>query len=147
MQTLVRDILKAKGSEVITCEGRETVLAVAKKMVDHNVGAVVMMDGGAVCGIFSERDFLRKMVQDPHDPSTTLLREIATCNVVCVDPGYTVSEAMAIMTEVHIRHLPVMEHGRLVGLVSIGDLVKQVSRDQETHIRYLTDYVSGKYPG
>lgn len=147
MHTLVRDILKTKGSEVITCRGGETVLAVAKKMVDHNVGAVVMMDGESVCGIFSERDFLRKMVTDPHDPSTTQLREIATCNVVCVDPGYTVAEAMAVMTEVHVRHLPVMEKGTLVGLVSIGDLVKQVSQDQETHIRYLTDYVSGKYPG
>jgi len=77
----------------------------------------------------------------------TAVKEIATCNIVCVDPDTSVEESMAIMTQKRIRHLPVMESGKLVGIVSIGDLVKQVSKDQETHIRYLTDYVSGKYPG
>jgi CBS domain-containing protein len=147
MRTTIRDILRAKGSEVITCEADESVFAAVEKMVAKKVGAVVVMEGGSLCGIFSERDFLRSYAVDHVDPKTTAVKSVSSCNVVCVAPDEDVEEAMAVMTEVRIRHLPVIEAGKLVGVVSIGDLVKQVSRDREAHIHYLTDFVSGKYPG
>lgn len=146
MSTTIRDILNVKGSDVLTIDGSETVYTAVKKMVDHKVGAIIIMDEGAVCGIYTERDFLRSVVVDPRDAKTTQVKATSSCNVVAVDPSTTVEEAMAVMTEARIRHLPVMEKGNLVGLVSIGDLVKQASKDQQAHIHYLTEYLTGKYP-
>ena len=115
-------------------------------MARHNIGGVLITTDDGICGIFTERDYMRKVAGTNVDVRGTKVVDIASCNLVVVDPNYSVGEAMAIMTEQHCRHLPVMEGDKLVGLVSIGDLVKQASADQETHIHYLTDYLTGKYP-
>jgi CBS domain-containing protein len=143
----IGDVLKKKGSTVITVEGNEPIQSALELMTRHNIGGVIITNEGAICGIFTERDYLRKVALTGIDPRTHQALDMSSCNLVAVDRSFTVREAMAIMTEQRCRHLPVMEGGRLVGIVSIGDLVKQASEDQETHIRYLTDYVSGKYPG
>jgi CBS domain-containing protein len=116
-------------------------------LVRHNIGAVLVTKDGGICGIFTERDYLKKVAISNLPPKSTKVEDISSCNIVVVDPSYSATEAMAIMTEQHCRHLPVMQGDQLVGIVSIGDLVKQASSDQETHIHYLTDYVTGKYPG
>lgn len=142
----VGDVLKKKGTKVITIDGQETIHHALELMIRHNIGAVIITSEGSICGIFTERDYLRKVALTAADPRALKVLDISTCNLVAVDASYSVREAMAIMTEERCRHLPVMDGGQLVGLVSIGDLVKQASEDQETHIRYLTDYLAGKYP-
>lgn len=142
----VGDVLKKKGSHVVTINSDEPVSNAVELMNRHNIGAVLVMTEGGVCGIFTERDYMKKIAGSTVDVKMTKVMDISSCNLVAVDPSYSVMEAMAIMTEQHCRHLPVMENNELVGLVSIGDLVKQMSADQRTHIHYLTDYVTGKYP-
>lgn len=143
----VSDILNKKGSKVVTINSDEAIHAAVELMVRHNIGAVIVTTDGGICGIFTERDYLRKVAVTTLDQKTTKVGDISSCNLVAIDPTYSVGEAMAIMTEQRCRHLPVMDGGELVGLVSIGDLVKQASVDQQTHIHYLTDYLTGKYPG
>jgi CBS domain-containing protein len=143
----VADILKKKGSTVITVGADDTVHNALELMVRHNVGALIVTTAAGICGIFTERDYLRKVALTALPSKNTKVMDISTCNVVAVDPSYTVSQAMAVMTSQRCRHLPVMDGGQLVGLVSIGDLVKQASDDQDAAIHLLTDYVTGKYPG
>ena len=143
----IADILAKKGSQVYTIERTESVLAAVKKMVEMNTGSLLVTQSGEICGIISERDYLRNIVLEGRTSKTTQVREIMTPNVICVGTGHTVEECMAIMTEKRIRHLPVVDQGKLAGIVSIGDLVKQLSRDQQCEIQYLTDYITGKYPG
>jgi signal-transduction protein with cAMP-binding, CBS, and nucleotidyltransferase domain len=100
-----------------------------------------------MCGVLTERDYLRRIVLEGRTSRNTLVKDVMTSNVICVDPSRTIQECMATMTAAHIRHLPVMEGAELVGIVSIGDLVKYLSKEQETQIRYLKDYICGKYPG
>lgn len=142
----VEDVLKKKGHHVVTINSDEPVSNAVELMIRHNIGAVLVMTEGGVCGIFTERDYMKKVAGSCVDVKMTKVMDISSCNLVAVDPSYPVMEAMAIMTEQRCRHLPVMEKDKLMGLVSIGDLVKQMSADQQTHIHYLTDYVTGKYP-
>jgi CBS domain-containing protein len=142
----VEDILNKKGNKVITINADEPIVNAVELMVRHNIGAVLVVTEGGICGIFTERDYMRKVAGSSIDTKKTRVMDISSCNLVAIDPSYSVTEAMAIMTEQHCRHLPVMEKDELVGLVSIGDLVKQASIDQATHIHYLTDYLTGKYP-
>jgi CBS domain-containing protein len=115
-------------------------------MVDHNVGALLVLDGEEVKGIITERDYLREFVLIGRTSRETLVREIMKVQVICVEPNRPVEDCMSIMSSRRIRHLPVIEEGRLVGIVSIGDIVKQRAADREVEIRYLTDYITGKYP-
>ncbi len=142
----VGEVLKKKGDQVITLDSDKMVSEAVELLARHNIGAILIVTEKGICGIFSERDYMRKIAATHFEPRKTVVMDISTCTLVAIDPSYTVLEAMAIMTEQHCRHLPVMEHEELVGLVSIGDLVKQASEDQETHIHYLTDYVTGRYP-
>jgi len=143
----VADILAAKGSQVFTIERTQSVLDAVKKMVELQTGSLLVTQAGEVCGIISERDYVRNIVLEGRTSKGTQVREIMTPNVICVGPDHTVEQCMAIMTEKRIRHLPVVDKGKLAGVVSIGDLVKQLSRDQQYEIKYLTDYITGKYPG
>ncbi len=143
----VEHILKEKGSTVHKTTPGDTVLEAVEKMCAHKVGALLVCDAGHPVGMFSERDLMTAVILGRKDPAATTVGEVMSREVVYVEPGTSASEAMAVMTERRCRHLPVAQEGRLVGLISIGDLVRAASRNQEFEIRSLTDYICGKYPG
>jgi len=143
----VVDLIRTKGNDVYSIESNASVYEAVQKMVTQNVGSLLVMDGSEIRGIITERDYLRDIVLKGRTSRTTAVREIMTKQVVCVEPADSIEDCMAVMTERRIRHLPVVEGGRLIGLVSIGDVVKQLSKDQRAEIRYLTDYITGRYPG
>lgn len=147
MDTQVKDILREKGSFVLTIAPDESVFAAISKMVDHNVGSIVIVDDG-VEGIFTERDYLRDIILEERSSKTTAIRDVMTTDLIVVDPEYDAEECLAIMTEEKIRHLPVVEQGDagdLAGIISIGDCVKRLSRDRKTRIRSLEQYIKGGY--
>src|ERR1700752_479194 len=140
----VSDILDAKGRNVLEIDGGATVLDAVTKMVEHNVGSLLVTEAGRLAGIVTERDYLRRVTLEGRDERTTPVREIVTSELVYTTPESTIEECMAIMTERRIRHLPVLDDAReVVGVVSIGDLVKFQSREQSVQIKFLTDYISG----
>lgn len=142
----IANVLAGKGHEVHTIPQEATVYDAVVRMVERNVGSLLVLDGDRIAGIVTERDYLRRIVVMGRTSKTTRVEEIMTSQVVCVGPSVPVEEAMAIMSDRRIRHLPVVDQDRLIGLVSIGDLVKQTARDHKFHIQYLTDYICGKYP-
>jgi CBS domain-containing protein len=142
----VADLLRAKGSTIYTISGDATVYDAIVEMVRHNVGSLLVVQDGAPRGIITERDYLREVALKGRTSRNTEVSQIMSRDVIVVDPNRSLEECMAIMTERRIRHLPVADTGRLVGLVSIGDVVKQLSKDQKFEIQYLTDYITGKYP-
>lgn len=142
----VADILRSKGSTIYSIRSDESVYEAVRAMVGHNVGSLLVLDGDEVKGIVTERDYLREIVLRGRTSKSTLVHEIMTREIVVIEPGRSIEECMAIMTERRIRHLPVVEAGSLVGVISIGDLVKRIASDREVEIRYLTDYITGKYP-
>lgn len=143
----VADILGSKGSVVHTIDKQQTVLEAVEAMVANNVGSLIVTDSGDVFGIFTERDYLRRIVLEGRRSHTTRVGEVATERLIAVDPSVAIEDCMAMMTREHIRHLPVIDNRGLVGLISIGDIVKFLSREREAEIRYLRDYIAGRYPG
>ena len=140
----VSDILDAKGTDVLGIEGSATVHEAVARMVEANIGALLVYESGALAGIVTERDYLRRVAVEGRDERTTPVREIMSRELVYVGPDATVDECMAVMTERRIRHLPVVGEGReVLGIVSIGDVVKFQSREQSVQIRFLTEYISG----
>ena len=138
----VAKVLEGKGSEVLTIDADATVFEAIRRMVEANVGALLVTDGGNVAGIVTERDYLRRVTLEGRTEEETLVREIMTSPLVYVTPETSVDECMAVMTERRIRHLPVFTENRdLVGVVSIGDLVKFKSAEQDFQIRFLTEYI------
>ena len=141
----VGEILGQKGREVISIARGATVFEAVKAMVEANVGAVLVSgDGAEIAGIFTERDYLRRIAVEGRTSRETLVQDVMSSPVVVVTPETPVEEAMAVMTDRRIRHTPVVEDGRVVGLVSIGDLVKFQSRQQSFQIQYLTDYITAR---
>ena len=143
----VAHILKEKGSKVHRATPGDTVLEAVQKMCAEGVGALLVCDAGRPVGMFTERDLMNAVILARMDPATTTVGEVMSREVVYVEPTSAAAEAMAIMTERRCRHLPVAEEGQLLGLISIGDLVRWASRNQEFEIRKLTEYICGKYPG
>ena len=140
----VSDILEGKGRQVLSIEGSATVYEAIAKMVEGNVGALLVNEDGRLAGIVTERDYLRRVTLQGRDERTTPVREIMTSELVYVGPEASIDECMAVMTERRIRHLPVLTDEReVVGIVSIGDLVKFQSKEQSVQIRFLTEYISG----
>ena len=140
----VSDILEGKGSDVLGIEASATVYEAVAKMVEGNVGALLVYEAGTLAGIVTERDYLRRVAIQGRDERTTAVREIMTRELVYVGPETSVDECMAVMTERRIRHLPVLGDGReVLGIVSIGDVVKFQSTEQSVQIRFLTEYISG----
>jgi CBS domain-containing protein len=140
----VSDILGGKSREVLGIEGSATVYEAIAKMVDANIGALLVYEDGGLAGIVTERDYLRRVTLQGRDERITPVREIMTSELVYVGPETSVDECMAVMTERRIRHLPVLTDEREVaGIVSIGDLVKFQSREQSVQIRFLTEFISG----
>jgi len=142
----VADILARKGSQVFTVQKSATTFDALREMVERNVGSLMVLDGDAVVGIFTERDYLRRVALAGRPPEATRVGEVMTECLVVLDPGRTVEECMSIMTQQRTRHLPVLAEGRLAGMLSIGDLVKHLSAEREVEVRYLTDYIVGRYP-
>ena len=138
----VAEVLEGKGSEVLTIDAGATVFEAIKRMVEANVGALLVTEGGKVAGIVTERDYLRRVTLEGRTEEETLVREIMTAPLVYVTPDTSVDECMAVMTERRIRHLPVFTEDRdLAGIVSIGDVVKFKSAEQDFQIRFLTEYI------
>jgi len=147
-ESLVRDILKSKASDTVwTVRPDETVFAALKRMALYNVGALLVMEHQHVVGIITERDYARKVVLRDRSSRTTLVREIMDHQVLFVTPDDSAEGCLALMTEKRIRHLPVYENEELIGLVSMGDVVKAVFSDREYMIDHLTRYITGSYSG
>jgi len=135
--------LATKGSDVLQIEGSATVLDAIKRMVEANVGSLLVFEEGKLAGIVTERDYLRRVTLEGRDEKETPVREIMTAPLVYVTPDTSIDECMAVMTERRIRHLPVLTDGRdVAGIVSIGDVVKFQSKQQNAQIRLLTDYIT-----
>lgn len=143
MQKTVGQLLNAKGTDVWTIGPDAIVYDALRMLADKNVGALVVVDGGKVCGIVSERDYARKIVLEGRDSRESSVADIMTADVKTITRDRTVSECMTTITELHIRHLPVVEDGELVGLISVGDIVKAVIAEQAFLIQQLEQYITG----
>ena len=141
--TTAHDILRFKGQTVHSVRADDTVLAALGVMAEHDIGAVLVFDGDELLGILTERDYARKVALVGRASKDSPVRAIMTANAVCVPPGRTVEECMGLMTERRVRHLPVVENGHVVGVVSIGDLVKAMIDEQEFTINQLKNYIAG----
>ena len=139
----VKDILKVKGHAVWVIEPDALIYDALKLMAEKKVGALVVMEGTRVIGIISERDYARKVILMGGSSKSMRIKEIMTTRVVYARSEQTIEECMALMTGKHIRHLPVINEGRLVGVVSIGDLVKSIIDEQKFVIEQLERYISG----
>jgi len=142
MQT-VRQVLQGKGREVATIGPERSVYDAMALMAEKGIGALVVTQGPAVVGLISERDYARNVALKGRNSRETPVGDIMTSRVACVGPDQTVQECMSIMTEMRVRHLPVMEGEALAGLVSIGDLVKAIIEEQEALIEHLVRYING----
>jgi CBS domain-containing protein len=143
----IGSVLDRKGHKVHSVAPDATVYAAIALMADKGVGALVVLDGGRLAGILSERDYARKVILRGRSSRDTRVDEIMTTPVVTVDPGTDVEECMGLMTVKRIRHLPVVEGDRLLGVVSIGDIVKWIVSEQAERIEHLEHYIAGQYPG
>jgi CBS domain-containing protein len=139
----VNDILRIKGHAVWSTTPDATVYEALKAMAEKNVGALVVLDADTVVGIVSERDYARKVVLHGRSSREIQVREIMTTEVYYVRLEQNIQECMAQMTEKRVRHLPALENGQLVGVISIGDVVKAVIADHESTIKHLEDYITG----
>lgn len=140
----VSSVLAEKGRQVYTIHKGATVCEAVREMNEKGVGALLVLEARHPLGIFTERDVLRRVVDSDRDPAFTKVAEVMSRQLVTVTPDTHVEEAMALMTNRRFRHLPVLDGGELVGMVSIGDLMRWVQMNQEDHIRYMTEYITGR---
>ncbi len=137
-----QQILDQKGSRIVSAAPTNSVREVLALMAEHNVASVLIMKGNELVGIITERDYARKVILLGRSSADTPVSDIMTSPVLCVSPGETAQKCMSLMTEKKCRHLPVRENGQIIGMVSIGDLVKAVIEDQQQEIEQLTQYIS-----
>jgi CBS domain-containing protein len=140
----VTELLKAKPARLIAVKPEDSVLDAIKVLATNDIGAAVVMTGDRMAGIFSERDYTRKVVLQGRSSATTRVEEIMTANVVCVTLRTRTRECMGLMTEKNIRHLPVVDEGRVIGIISIRDIVSDIIADQDFTIEQLEHYISGQ---
>jgi CBS domain-containing protein len=147
-QTPLSQILagKSRGAATLTVPPEVTVAAAAEVLIRNQVGSVVVLDGGRLVGIFTERDILRRVVGERRDPTSTRVADVMTRDLVVMRPSATVVDAMRVISEKRIRHVPVVEDGKLLGVVSQGDLNHWLVRNREGQLQDLVDFVTGKYP-
>jgi len=139
----VSDILSTKGRNVWSIAPGDSVYDAMKLMAAKGVGALMVREGERVVGVISERDYARKVILEGRASPTTEVREIMTSHVLYASPEQSIEECMAIMTDKRVRHLPVLEQGRLIGVISIGDLVKAIISEQQFRIEQLEQYIKG----
>jgi len=139
----VSQILQGKQMGVVTVSQDASVLDVIRLMAEHHIGSVLVMRGSELIGIATERDYARKVILQGRSSSDTPINQIMSAPVTCVTPDHTVQDCMEIMTDRHVRHLPVKDGGTVVGMISIGDLVKAVIEDQQQEISQLQQYIAG----
>jgi CBS domain-containing protein len=144
MYGVIDTVLAEKGRQVYVVAPGASVRAAVQELNDHGVGALVVVDQRRPIGIFSERDVLRRVVGMGRDFESTRVRDVMTSPPVTIHPGMRVDEAMALMTEQRIRHLPVVDGGKLVGMISIGDLLRRATLVQEEEIKQLVGYITGQ---
>ena len=142
----VSDLLRAKAERpILTIEQGETVLLATQRMNEHSVGALLVTDSGRLCGIFTERDVLRRVVAAQRNPAETHVCDVMTTNMACASPDTSVDDARSIFKTHRIRHLPVVGNdGELVGVVSIGDLNAHLANDREVTLHFLNEYLHGR---
>lgn len=143
MKRTVSDLLRDKGNEVFSIGPDDTVFEAIRFVAEKGVGALLVMEGDRVLGLFSERDYARKVVLEGRSSSETLVRDVMSGELTSVRSDQPVGACMELMTEKRVRHLPVIEDGKLLGLLSIGDLVKEVIAEQQYIIDQLEGYISG----
>jgi len=141
--TTVGQLLRGKGTETHSIGPDDTVHEALKRMAEANVGALLVLDDDRLVGIMSERDYARKVVLEAKTSVGTPVRDIMTANVMYVHREQTVEECMALMTDKRVRHVPVMEEGKVLGVISIGDVVKSIIAEQEFLIEQLANYITG----
>jgi CBS domain-containing protein len=139
----VRHLLDAKGRDLLSIAPDASVLDAIRLMAEKGIGALVVLDGEALVGIVTERDYARKVILKGRSSKTTAVKDIMTADVVTTSSDQPVDQCMSIVTEKRIRHLPVVDDGRLTGIISIGDLVKAVIADQQEAIEHLQHYING----
>ena len=139
----VHEILKVKGNAVWSVRPGDMVSDTLKLMAEKNIGTVIVLDGEKIAGIFSERDFSRHCAKGNVRPEQIPVKDMMTTRILFVSPTQTTEECMSLMTNKHIRHLPVIENDKLIGLISIGDVVKKIIEDQKFSITQLEHYVTG----
>ena len=140
---LVKHLLDSKGRNIISIAEGASVLDAIKIMAERSIGSLLVMDGDELMGIVTERDYARKVIVKGRSSKSTQVGEIMTVDVCTASIDQTVNDCMTIMTERRIRHLPVVENGKVVGLISIGDLVQAIISDQQEAIEQLEQYISG----
>jgi CBS domain-containing protein len=139
----VRQLLDQKGPEVFSVGPEDTVLDAIQKMAENDVGSLIVLDDGHLVGIVTERHYARNVFLKGRSSPTTNVKDIMTTRVICARPEQSVEECMAVMTEKGVRHLPVLECKKVIGIISIGDLVKSIIEDQKFTIEQLEHYISG----
>ena len=145
MASSVKQVLDHKGHNFHSVGPSDSVFAALGLMAEHNTGCVLVMDGEALVGIFTERDYARKVVLKGLSSTNVLVGELMTSNPVTVGLSTTVDEVMSMMTERRFRHMPVLEDGKVVGIVTIGDMVKSIVSDQKSTISQLQSYIAGDF--
>lgn len=141
---IVKQILQTKGTQIWSIAPEASVFEALQLMAEKEIGALLVLENGEVAGIFSERDYARKVILRGKSSKDIPVSEVMTKRVLCVSPATTVGESMALMTHQRIRHLPVMDDGKLVGFISIGDVVKSIIAEQEYLIEHLENYIVGR---
>ncbi len=137
----VQHLLNNKGNDIWFIRPEDFVFDAIKEMADKNVGALVVLKNGKLVGIISERDYTRKVILQDKSSHKTRVRDIMTTHVICGRPEQTIAECMAVMTEKRMRHLPVLHHKQLVGMITLGDVVKSIIEDQKIEIDDLYHYI------
>ena len=140
----VSDLLRAKPARLVAIRPDASVLDAIKLLAQEDIGAAIVMEGDRLAGIFSERDYTRKVILQGRSSNSTRVEEIMTKSVITVNPRTRTRECMQLMTEKNFRHLPVVEEGRCIGMVSIRDIVSDIIADQDFTIEQLEHYISGQ---
>ncbi len=139
----IKQLLENKGSKILSIDPNSSVFDAIKSMANHHIGSLIVMQNERLVGIITERDYSRNVVLKGKSSVNTAVKDIMTKNVLCTKPEQTVEEAMALMTDKRVRHLPVIENGDVLGIISIGDLVKTIISEQKHIIEQLEHYING----